>query len=357
MNNTVKIDYLAVTIPNLITAEQVIEKILLMSIERFSIQGWGINHYQRHYACAEIMVLFNVKETLKDGVYIVENGDDRMGVHVLMKGKGCRQYEEFMNGTDNNWVALFQRLFKYNTKMTRLDIANDIYNDKLNVQKMYRQAKEGLCICDAKTATYYETFTLENGEIVGETLTIGKVSGKQEFCIYNKRMEQIDRLSTEQKENIKSWIRAEFRVCKEKADILLKDIASGKPLKDVYFEAINGHYRFVARQSKNKNRFKRESAKWWIDYIETRNKTILSVERKKTTLKNIDYWIDKQVSKSLAKLYQADILSFGLQEANNRMNNRLENGTKKLTENDYKEIEQFALENHNDKNWGIKKTT
>ena len=49
-----------------------------------------------------------------------------MGVYVELKGQGCRQYEEFLNGNENNWVTLVNRLYQYQVNFTRIDIANDI---------------------------------------------------------------------------------------------------------------------------------------------------------------------------------------------------------------------------------------
>ena len=66
-----------------------------------------------------------------------------MGVHIELKGQGCRQYEEFIEGNDNNWTSLVQRLFANNSNFTRLDIANDIFDESLNVQRLYEYSKKG----------------------------------------------------------------------------------------------------------------------------------------------------------------------------------------------------------------------
>ena len=35
-----------------------------------------------------------------------------MGVFIELKGQGCRQYEEFLNSNENNWIALITRLYQ-----------------------------------------------------------------------------------------------------------------------------------------------------------------------------------------------------------------------------------------------------
>ena len=52
------LDYLAVTIKGL-APDDVIEKILILPKDKFVLNEWGINKYQRHYAFSEIKVYFN----------------------------------------------------------------------------------------------------------------------------------------------------------------------------------------------------------------------------------------------------------------------------------------------------------
>ncbi|MCD0030899.1 replication initiation factor domain-containing protein, partial [Streptococcus agalactiae] len=59
MFNSVKIDYFAVTVKD-VTPEYVIEKLLLIPLTNFTLNEWGVNKYQRHYACSEIKVYFNL---------------------------------------------------------------------------------------------------------------------------------------------------------------------------------------------------------------------------------------------------------------------------------------------------------
>lgn len=80
-------------------------------------------------------------------------------------------------------------------------------------------------------------------------------------------------------------VRAELRCWQEKANIIATQIQSRKPLVAIYFEAINGHYRFVTPNAKDKNKRRRKNVKWWQEYVQTEKKTILSIKRDKPTLK------------------------------------------------------------------------
>ena len=92
MDNSVRIDYFAVTVKD-VSPEEVLEEILLIPQDQFALNAWGINKYQRHYACSDIKVYFN-------------QALDNMGVYLELKGQGCRQYEEFMAGNANNFTAI-----------------------------------------------------------------------------------------------------------------------------------------------------------------------------------------------------------------------------------------------------------
>lgn len=71
MDNSVRIDYFAVTVKD-VPPEEVLEEILLIPQDKFALNAWGINKYQRHYACSDIKVYFNqVLDNM--GVYLELN--------------------------------------------------------------------------------------------------------------------------------------------------------------------------------------------------------------------------------------------------------------------------------------------
>ncbi|AGU76922.1 replication initiation factor domain-containing protein [Streptococcus intermedius] len=317
MDNSVRIDYFAVTVKD-VPPEEVLEEILLIPQDKFALNVWGINKYQRHYACSDIKVYFN-------------QALDKMGVYLELKGQGCRQYEEFLNGNENNWVALVNRLYQYQVNFTRIDIANDIYDKALSVQTLYAYCKRGLCITRAQHVDYYERSILETGERVGETVTIG-ARGSQQWCVYNKLMEQ-----------------------RGKANIIAQQIALKRPLAAIYFEAINGHYRFVRPNDKDSNKRRRPPVKWWQDYLQTEIKTRLSIERTKPTLKQSEQWTEKQVSKTLAKLYVAKYEATTLEGADQYLQSLLKLGLSKFTSSDEKEIDQYVREYQSPNTWGMQK--
>ena len=83
----------------------------------------------------------------------------------------------------------------------------------------------------------------------------------------------------------------------------------------------------------------------------TKQKTSLKYTREKPTLKKAEKYLDKQVAKSLAKVYKAKELSSGSDEAVAYILKLLEEGEKKLTDKDMVEIEQYVEEQNNEGFW------
>lgn len=350
MNNTVCVDWFAVTIKPIEidpikVVQDVIENILRMDVKKFVFQNFGINKYNCHFVCGGIKVYYSQNE--RTGLL-----SEKMGVFIQMTGEGCRQYEEYMNNNINNWVALVNRFIQQRGNFTRIDVANDIYDNSLDVQQIYEYCKKGLCISASKKYEYHETGILVSGQRVGETVNIGaKGSDGQQLGIYNKLMERKEQGQSLQ--NKKTWIRVELRLFGKRSNEFAKLMATKKPLKDLYFEVVHSSYRFVVddRYSADKNKRRRPTVQWWLNYIATKQKTSLKYTRDKPTLKDTEQYLDKQVKKSLAKVYKAKELAIGSEGAVAYIVKLLEEGEEKLTNKDMAEVKQYAEEQNNERFW------
>lgn len=350
MNNTVCVDWFAVTVKPVETdpikaVKDVVENILRMDFKKFAFQNFGINKYNCHFVCGQIKVYYSKNE--RTGLL-----SDKMGIFVQMTGEGCRQYEEYMNNNVNNWVVLVKRFMENKGNFTRIDVANDIYDDSLDVQQIYEYCKKGLCISTSKKYEYHETAILVNGQRVGETVNIGaKGSDGQQLGIYNKLMER--REQGEALQNKETWIRSELRLFGKRAGEFAKIMATKKPLKDIYFEVVHSSYRFVVDDvhSADTNKRRRPTVQWWLNYIATKQQTSLKYIREKPTLKGAEKYLNKQVAKSLAKVYKAKELASGSDVAVAYVLKLLEDGEKKLTDKDLAEIEQYVEEKKNEVSW------
>ena len=82
-----------------------------------------------------------------------------------------------------------KRISECHSNFTRLDIANDILMVVYPSRLFIVIVKSNSAYQPLKTFDYHEKSILENGEKVGEMVTIG-VRGTQQWCIYNKLLEQ-----------------------------------------------------------------------------------------------------------------------------------------------------------------------
>ena len=350
-SNTVTIDWFANTVkPHDVddyfaSCRFVVEELLKLRFLDFSLENYGTNRYNRHFAYADIKLYFSVNG----------NGsmDYSMGIFTELRGQGCRQYEHFMEGSINNWNELVIRFLENNAHFTRIDIANDIYDGSLLVSRIYEYCKQGLCISYSKKYEYHETGKLENGEIVGETINIGKKgSNSQQWGVYNKLMEQGEKAKELQ---IESWIRSELRLFGDKAGIFAQNMRLRKPLKELFFSVLASHYRFVLPDSHSKDtkKSRRETVAWWENYIKTKERTKLKIEREEVTLRQSKEFLENQVAKTLTKIYKAYQKSWGTESANAYINYLLKLGEEKMTFKDVSEIEEFSIEEQNELYWAL----
>lgn len=97
----------------------------------------------------------------------------------------------------------------------------------------------------------------------------------------------------------------------------------------------------------------KKKVKWWLDYLKTEKQTVLSVARTKPTLRQSEAWTEKQVAKTLAKVYIAKYQAYDVKEAESYIQGLLKEGLSKLTDNDEKDIEQYIREQNSSTLWGI----
>lgn len=343
MKSTITIDWFSCSCKN-VPVLTVIEKGLQIDKDNFTAEDKGINRYTHCYSYGDIKVYYNNFM-----------GDDHMGVFVQLTGAGCGQYTEFFQSETNNWSALFTRFIDYfDAKFTRIDLASDFYTPVLNINKMFRYTIQGLLITRARNSCYHRGILNETGATTGETLEIGVKGGNgQQFCVYDKLLEQhIQLIDPETGKSVNDWIRAELRYFGKKSVLIARLIKKNKPLKDIFFEEINGNYRFVVPNSSDSKKNRRPSVRWWTEFVKTTKKTTLKVERPKKTLKDTEKWIDKQVSRSLGKIYLAHKESFGEEAAREYVNSLVKNGLAKLTDSDCTDISQYKLEKTSKPKWG-----
>jgi len=109
------IDYFRVRIPTQ-DIRMVLEDLLKLRMEYFRYEDYGFYGYAGQYILGDIVVMVSPKE---------ENG-----VLIELKGKGCRQFERYLNAQKRDWYQFFREVINKNGKLKRVDIA---INDKFGI--------------------------------------------------------------------------------------------------------------------------------------------------------------------------------------------------------------------------------
>lgn len=272
-NLTCVIDWLQFTIHGL-TYDEVILQVLKHGLAEYILLPKGRYGYRSQYMNGHISVLCD--------------GTEDMGVHVILTGKGCREYE-----STGELLELMDRVMFYNGVCTRIDLAvDDKTGEIIKFKEMLKFANKGHVISKWKTTTEIIKRELKDGKIIGHTLSIGSRSSKIYLRIYDKAMEQ--GITT-------PWYRMELEIKDDRAEVLQNILLFETGVGRVFSGILNQYIRFVIPSSdKNKSRW--ETAKWWTDLVNSVDKVKLTRIPEEKTIEEVRQWIKKQIGPTLAML-------------------------------------------------------
>lgn len=216
------------------------------------------------------------------------DGTEDMGIHVILTGQGCREYE-----SNGDLLELMDRIMLFNGLCTRIDLAvDDRTGEIIRFEEMIKSANQGHVISKWKTATEIIKRELKDGKIIGHTLSIGSRSSKMYLRIYDKAMEQ--RIPG-------PWYRMELEIKDNRAqvlqDILLFETGVGR----VFGGILNQYIRFV-KPSPDKNKSRWETEKWWLNLVNSVDKLSLTKKPRERSIEEVREWVKKQIGPTLAML-------------------------------------------------------
>lgn len=260
--------------PNYLTT---IIDILQMERKHFIELPKGKLGYKKQIACENISILYD--------------GNEDMGTHVILSGKGCRQYEE-----KEPLIQLVKRLNQNEIKCTRIDLAiDDLQGDVIQIDKIQEDLRKGNVISKWKTSTELIKRELESGKIIGQTINIGSRQSETFLRIYDKALEQ--KLDTK-------WSRMELEVKGRKAE-RLQSMITVDNVGLLAKKIINNYIRIVEPSGdSNKSRWKTKD--YWKNIIDTTEKVKLSSKKEDKTIDELKKWVESQIAPTLATISIAD---------------------------------------------------
>lgn len=210
-----------------------------------------------------------------------------MGIHIILSGKGCREYE-----TNNNIADLLFRVESCKGKLTRMDIAiDDVDGHIIDFNKILADVQDGNIISRWKNSIEITKRDMNSGSIIGHTINFGSRKSDLMMRLYNKGMET---------EENPSWIRLELEIKKKKAQKLNNILINTTYIGPIVAKVINNYIRFVNPSSKDSNKSRWQTREYWLNILMVIDKLSLSSKGKERSIEDIKSWIIRQVAPSLA---------------------------------------------------------
>lgn len=294
-NVSAVIDWLEFTVTTF-SLEDVIVQILNLRLEEFSRTEKGRFGYTNQLKWSEgnLFVMFNDQE----------DSSDRMGVHVMISGQGCRQYES--HHTFHN-LLFYLTILDEKVKFSRVDIAIDDFSDRLiNFTRIHQAAIQGHFTSRWNKWDEVNSRQCATGEFLGRTMYFGSQSSSI-FCrIYDKSLERKAK-SDGDEEIPETWTRLEMVYKKERAQKLVyhlidRNLAVGDAIRGT----LRQYLRFIQPPKiKDDNKARWPDAPWWAELLAGIDRLQLTSRQETKSIDEMESWVDKQIAPTIAAILTA----------------------------------------------------
>ncbi|MFU0789111.1 MAG: XRE family transcriptional regulator [Virgibacillus proomii] len=287
-------DYVRIRFPTT-DPKPVIEEVLKLKMKYMLHEDYAFYSYLEQYVFGDIVVMVSP--------------DEEKGCLLELKGKGCRQFENFLLAQQRNWFDFFIDVFRVGGVFKRLDLA---INDKagiLDIPKLTRKCHQEECISVFRSFKSYRSGELvqrEEKQAMGNTLYIGSLKSEVYFCIYEKDYEQYVKNGIPI-EDTETKNRFEIRLKNERAYHAVADLMTYEDAGRTAFSIINRYLRFVDKDEK-KRRSDWKMNKQWERFINlgSSRKLTLTTKPEPHTFEKTLSWLARQVAPTLKLAMKLD---------------------------------------------------
>lgn len=284
-------DYVRIRFPTTDVCE-VEELVLGVSRECFILENHAFYGYASQHILGDIVIMIS--------------DDPKKGCLLELKGKGCRQFEAYLNGQGRTWYDFFYTVQENKGVLKRIDLA---INDRAGWLDIPRLAEK--CRREEYTTLFRSYRNYQSGELIrareedanmmGNTLYLGSLKSEIYFCIYEKDYEQY----------IRNGIPVEDADVKNRFEIRLKDARAKHAIEDLLmhgdagataFGIINRYVCFLEPVIENgKEKFVVDAA--WQRFLGEEERIVkLTDAPEPYTLERTLNWITRQVAPSFKML-------------------------------------------------------
>lgn len=270
-------------------------KCVLKLSEKYMIhEEWGRYGYEEHYEVGD--------------VFVMASADEEKGVLLELKGRGCRQFEGFLEAQERTWYDFFNDAMVEGCVFKRIDLAiNDIVG-MLDIPELTVKCENEECISKFRTWKSYRSGELikrDEKDGMGYTLYIGSLKSDVYFCLYEKDYEQYVKKGIPIDEvMIKN--RFEIRLMNERAEHAIIDLLTYRDADNTAFSIINRYMRFVDKEPDKERESWKTHRRWEWFIGDHRDKLKLTSQPEPYSPERTLRWMSHQVAPSWKAFQKVD---------------------------------------------------
>lgn len=223
-----------------------------------------------------------------DGINILFNGRDDMGICVEMSGQGCRSFETYGNGDYEKIFDIICENYsdtaeERQANITRLDVAYDDFEKVLDLKYYMSAAQRDDYVSRLKDIDV--TFSNKGCSVCHGS----RLQSNVYIRMYDKKMER-------GRDDLEHWIRCELKLKDETA---LGFIKLGGDIRENYFNVLNNYLRYIVH-TEDSNKRRAPASPQWLNFIETwKSVSVFDKPGVEYNLSNLDGFINNQLSGAL----------------------------------------------------------
>ena len=243
-------------------------------------------------------------------IFVLVSNEQEKGVLLELKGKGCRQYENFLLAQHRSWYDFLMDALVEGGVIKRLDLAINDMVGILDIPELTKKCRNEECISVFRSFKSYRSGELvqsreENKSSMGNTLYIDSLKSEVYFCVYEKDYEQYVKYDIPVEETlIKN--RFEIRLKNERAYYAVRDLLTYHDAERTAFDIINRYIRFADKEVEKRRSEWKTNEKWAYFIGSDRGRLKLTTKPEPYTLTRTLNWISRQVAPTWKVLQQID---------------------------------------------------
>lgn len=319
-------DYVRIRFPTT-EIKEVVEKILSIDVQYFHHEDYAFYGYAEQYILGDITVMMSP--------------DEKKGILLELKGKGCRQFEIYLKAQGKTWFDFLSQTQSEGGIMKRIDLALNDRIGILDIPMLTEKAERRECTSFFRSFKNYKSGELtgtkdQHKAEMGNTLYLGSLKSEIYFCVYEKDYEQYIRAGIPVDEaEIKN--RFEIRLKNERAEKAVEDLLLTQDAGKTAFGIINRYICFLDKEKgKKKSEWKMNDK--WSAFLKMKDRELkLTTKPEPYAPEKTLRWLEKQVVKSLKVFVTVDE-----KQGTNVIGNMMERA--KLDEKHEKLISQLTTE-------------